>query len=277
MAGGFDPAEVDHPPAEGIADLGDEFLGIGVIAADDNTRGVGGAAPSIASLRATSHWDGATPLHVADAIVAALPTMSAGHVLLLEVQRGAAPLPTETDAGDFDAIRLATARGIIVVEAAGNGNNDLDAFTDGRGRCLRRVMRISAIQVDRGSARRTPVVGGNAQPRGLLEFREPDQLLRLGRIADLRLRRLDWAQRWTLHTRVFNGMSSVNRGLSCSSGMYRQPRNDAVTRTHAASFNLRMEYRSVAPWCDRSHAELAPDRPGCIGPGAGRLLARRYW
>lgn len=139
----------------------------GVIAADDNTRGVVGAAPSIPSLRATSHFDGVTALHVADAIVAALPTMSAGHVLLLEVQRGAALLPTETDLGDFDAIRLATARGIIVVEAAGNGNNDLDAFTDAAGRF--RLRRGHADFRDSGAimvgAAESPVVGGNAHDR----------------------------------------------------------------------------------------------------------------
>ncbi len=140
---------------------------MGVIAADDNTRGVVGAAPSIASLRATSHFDGATALHVADALVAALPTMSAGHVLLLEVQRGAAMLPTETDIGDFDAIRLATARGIIVVEAAGNGNNDLDAFTDAAGRF--RLRRGHTDFQDSGAimvgAAESPVVGGNAHDR----------------------------------------------------------------------------------------------------------------
>ena len=111
---------------------------MGEIAADDNTRGVVGIAPSLTSLRATSHFDGATALHVADAAVAALPTMQAGDVLLLEVQRGAALLPTETDAADFDTIRLAAARGVIVVEAAGNGNNDLDAWTDGAGHLVLR-------------------------------------------------------------------------------------------------------------------------------------------
>ncbi len=107
---------------------------LGEIAAEDNTVGVVGIAPHLGSVRATSHYDAATntALHVADAIVAALPTMPVGDVLLLEVQRGGGT-PTETDAADFDAIRLAVALGVIVVEAAGNGSNDLDTLTDGGG------------------------------------------------------------------------------------------------------------------------------------------------
>lgn len=70
--------------------------------------------------------------HVASAIVNCLvgnpPPLGSGDVLLLEVQRGR--LPTETDEADFDAIRLATALGVVVVEAAGNGNHDLDRCGD---------------------------------------------------------------------------------------------------------------------------------------------------
>ena len=140
---------------------------LGVMAADDSTRGVVGIAPTVASLRVTSHWDGATQLHVADALVAALPTMAAGHILLLEVQRGALLLPTETDVGDFDATRLATARGVIVVAAAGNGNNDLDAWTDGAGRF--RLRRGHADFRDSGAimvgAALSPLVNGNSHAR----------------------------------------------------------------------------------------------------------------
>ncbi len=93
--------------------------------------------------------------------------MSAGDVLLLEVQRGAPPLPTETDLADFDAIRLAAARSVIVVEAAGNGNNDLDAWTDGSGRFRLRRGHVDfrdsgAIMV---GAARSAVVGGTAHDR----------------------------------------------------------------------------------------------------------------
>jgi len=106
---------------------------LGEVAADDNTLGVVGIAPSVASVSMTSHYDSGTNTtgHVADAIVAVMPSMNVGDVLLLEIQRNL--LPTETEDADFDAIRLAVALGIIVVEASGNGNNDLDAYTDAFG------------------------------------------------------------------------------------------------------------------------------------------------
>ncbi len=106
---------------------------LGEIAADDNTLGVVGAAPSVSSVRVTSHYDAGTDtnLHVADALVAAVAVMDAGDVILLEVQRSLKP--TEIDDADFDAIRLASALGVIVVEAAGNGNSDLDAYTNAAG------------------------------------------------------------------------------------------------------------------------------------------------
>lgn len=106
---------------------------LGEIAADDNTVGVVGGAPTVSSLRVTSYYDAATntEVHVADALVAAVAALSGGDVTLLEVQRS--KMPTEIDDADFDAIRLASALEIIVVEAAGNRNADLDAYTSPSG------------------------------------------------------------------------------------------------------------------------------------------------
>lgn len=106
---------------------------LGEVVGVDNNLGIVGIAPGASPVKVTSHYESSsnTNLHVADAIGAAINDLSPGDVLLLEVQRNY--LPTETDAGDLDAIRLAVALGIIVVEAAGNGNDDLDAWTNPSG------------------------------------------------------------------------------------------------------------------------------------------------
>ncbi|HVX01903.1 MAG TPA: S8 family serine peptidase [Nitrososphaera sp.] len=103
---------------------------LGIVIGVDNALGIIGIAPGVTSVRMVSHYESSTNtwFHVADAIVAAVAAMPAGDVLLLEVERSY--LPTEVDEADFDAIRLAVANGIIVVEAAGNGYTDLDAWTD---------------------------------------------------------------------------------------------------------------------------------------------------
>ncbi len=118
---------------EGVSGLRDDHgtSVLGIVGAVKNRVGVIGIAPGVSSMKVVSHYQAAsgTENHVADAIVAAVRAMAPGDVLLLEVQR--AYYPTETDVADFDAIRLASAAGIIVVEAAGNGNADLDALPAG--------------------------------------------------------------------------------------------------------------------------------------------------
>ena len=122
---------------------------VGEIAGVDNTVGIVGISPSIQSIDVVSHYNATlgTTGHVADAIVAAIPNLSPGDIVLLEIQRNF--LPTETDEADLDAIRLATALGIIVVEAAGNGNNDLDGWIDASNQ--NRMNRTSPQFVDSGA------------------------------------------------------------------------------------------------------------------------------
>ncbi len=82
-----------------------------------------------------------------DALVAAVAAMSFGEILLIELQTNF--LPVETLDDRLDIIRLATARGIIVVEAAGNGYSDLDGWSTPGG--VQRLNRTSADFVDSGA------------------------------------------------------------------------------------------------------------------------------
>lgn len=106
---------------------------LGEVCAVDNTLGGIGIVPQIDSVDVTSH--SGSLANVAGAITAVLPTLSTGNVLLLEVQTvtPAAPVfgaPIELLDDAFEAIRLASALGVTVVEAGGNGANDLDLVTN---------------------------------------------------------------------------------------------------------------------------------------------------
>jgi hypothetical protein len=106
---------------------------LGEIGGDDNNVGVVGIAPQ-AMLSAISH----RALGSAGAISKAASLLGAGDILLLEMHRPGprhAFQPRADQAGyiavewwpdDFLAIRAAVRRGIVVVEAAGNGGENLD-------------------------------------------------------------------------------------------------------------------------------------------------------
>lgn len=122
---------------------------LGVLGAQDNGYGVIGIVPN-AMLGAQSVFTGQDSqgnwlFNHASAIAAATNQLGAGGVLLLELQEQgptggdcscqqdgvsygcAALVPAEWLPAVYDAIRLATAGGVVVIEAAGNGGNSLDA------------------------------------------------------------------------------------------------------------------------------------------------------
>jgi subtilisin family serine protease len=105
---------------------------LGIVAGRNNTLGVIGVAPGVIGPRlSTQYIGGAATPNVAGAVLAAILAPSAlapGDVLLIEVQRDPDLAPVEADNLPFTAIRLASALGIIVVEAAGNGDLHLASF-----------------------------------------------------------------------------------------------------------------------------------------------------
>lgn len=101
----------------------------GIISGDKNTYGITGIIPDaklhlVATNTVERGWD------VANAIYTAQYAMSAGDVMLIEQQVWGLPgrgyLPVEWVPAAYSAIKTATAKGVIVVEAAGNGSENLD-------------------------------------------------------------------------------------------------------------------------------------------------------
>ncbi len=112
---------------------------LGEVCGVDNDRGCIGVAPNVGSVNVVSYF-GAGKTR-AEAILTAIDSLPFGGVLLVEAQLDEVTvggktwfaMPVEVLEAEFEAIRLATALGITVVAAAGNGGNDLDTFADALG------------------------------------------------------------------------------------------------------------------------------------------------
>lgn len=97
---------------------------LGEIAAKDSQIGCIGIVPNLKSVHVVSYHG----VGVHDAILAAIPHLEAGNLLILEVETKIGNLPIEVNLAEFDVIRLAIKNGIVVLEAAGNGGVDLDQY-----------------------------------------------------------------------------------------------------------------------------------------------------
>lgn len=123
----WNPAPTDHGTAS-----------IGILSANADTSGMTGMVPN-ANLRVVAVQSaGTATANFPAAMLLATSVLQAGDVILVELQWPNGPnqganqfgsVPMEFFAADFMAIRQATALGIHVVEAAGNGSQDFDAST----------------------------------------------------------------------------------------------------------------------------------------------------
>jgi subtilase family protein len=117
----------------GITDrdyLGHGSAVIGILLAVDNGKGCVGIVPNSAG-GVVSIWRSTSSWNISDALISAVDWLKYGDVLVIEATvspNGTAygGLPVEAEDGNFDVVRLATALGIAVVEAAGNANQKLD-------------------------------------------------------------------------------------------------------------------------------------------------------
>ncbi len=110
---------------------------LGVVRMVDNRKGGIGIAPNCTGRVISQHRnDGGE--NIADAITDAAAHMQQGDVLLLEAQetdpvKGTYAWPVEVTDGAYESIRLATALGIAVIEAGGNGSYNLDDYANAAG------------------------------------------------------------------------------------------------------------------------------------------------
>ena len=97
---------------------------LGELVGGDNGYGVTGMVPD-AAIVMVSPYEVAWEWDIAAAIDGAASLLDAGDVILIE-QQSYVYGPVESEPDVFDAITLAVAKGIVVVEPAGNGALDLD-------------------------------------------------------------------------------------------------------------------------------------------------------
>jgi hypothetical protein len=129
---------------------------LGEVVGRDNGKGVVGIAPDVERVFTSSIGR----LPVADALDAAAERLRPGDVLLIELQGGGPRgrfLPVEYWDDNFDAIQAATRRGVVVIEAAGNGGENLDHKAY-KGKLTRAGRDSGAIMVGAGGPARAGYV-----------------------------------------------------------------------------------------------------------------------
>ena len=201
---------------------------LGMLAGRPNAFGVTGAV-SAANTRVISPIQAGTlSYNLPAAIAAAGAALGPGDVLLIEQQTvgphgGQLFVPVEWDPAVFDAIRVVTQAGVIVVEAAGNGGENLDG-ADFQGRFDRSRFDSDAI-----------IVGAGTQAHARSSFSSYGSRVDLQGwgccvtstgYGDL----FEGGSRATRYTAVFAGTSSASAMVARRRWRYRASRRDRAER-----------------------------------------------
>jgi subtilisin family serine protease len=148
---------------------------LGEILMTDNTIGGVGVAPAaqghVVGIQRTVN--GGPVENQPEAIMDAASFLSPGDVMLLEMQTGDASFnlwPVEILDAEFEAIRLAVAMGITVVEPAGNGGMDMDQPVLRDGDTTARALLNKNSPEFRDSGAIVVGAGSSAYPRSRLYF-----------------------------------------------------------------------------------------------------------
>ncbi len=141
----IDPSQSAKQPRVVVVHENQDYFGhgaavLGIVAAFEDNFGVTGIAPALNQIYAVSqcmvHPEDPDSLcyATAQAIRDAADKLKEGDVLLIEAQTtepgDSLLLPVEIEMPVFKAIEDAVKKGLVVVEAAGNGNFDLDDWSD---------------------------------------------------------------------------------------------------------------------------------------------------
>lgn len=164
LSGAFVP---NGTPEDPFGDNNHGTAVLGIVASDANTFGTSGEAPNV-SLHLVNAFNQERAWDLANSINIAVNHMSAGDVLLIEQQTydpNGYFVPVEWDPAVYDAIKIATASGVIVVEPAANGGRNLDDASVYGNPFPQGKADSGALMVGAGEA-----CAGSSPPRSRLSF-----------------------------------------------------------------------------------------------------------
>ncbi len=162
-------------PTNPFADNHHGTATIGQVSARNNGWGTTGAAHGVTMFFAGTYFNNTT-LNVAAGVTAAASGLQPGDVILIEQQMfgpvSSQYVPVEWYLPTYNAIRQAVLSGIVVVEAAGNGSQNLDLpiYSTGNGNHWPFLAQNDSGAIIVGAGAASAAAGGTTTARSRLSF-----------------------------------------------------------------------------------------------------------